>query len=83
VTAGVLVDCPCCSGSGEHCIEHRDPQHGTWTECSWCSGTGQVTPQEARDYAARAAEHTPGPTPHPTPAVPADPFLGPQDAEPF
>jgi hypothetical protein len=77
------VDCPCCSGTGEHVIYGRDPQADLDYPCAECGGSGQVTAQDAAGWRARAAEHTDGPTPHPTAAVPADPFLGPQDAEPF
>lgn len=79
----VTVDCPCCSGSGVHVIYGRDPQRDIDYPCSVCARSGQVTAQEATEWSVWAAEHGPGPTPHPTPTVPADPFLGPQDAEPF
>jgi hypothetical protein len=79
----VPVDCPCCSGSGVHVIVSRDPQSEESLVCSMCSGSGQMTTQEAAHWSVWLAEHAPGPTPHPTATVPADPFLGPPGPEPF
>jgi hypothetical protein len=77
------VDCPCCSGSGEHVIDHADPQRVRSLSCEQCHDTGQTTPAYAAAWRVWAAEHGPGPTPHPTATVPVDPFLGPQGPEPF
>ena len=42
------VPCPACGGTGTE----QDPFFGPFTPgwCSWCGGTGETTPQSARDY---------------------------------